>query len=46
MFIDELKYFLKCVKNKKDSFNNISDARKIVQVVLNAKKSSKQGKLI
>ena len=46
MFIDELKYFLKCVENKKDSFNNISDARKTVQVVLNAKKSSKQGKLI
>ena len=46
MFIDELKYFLKCVKDKKDSFNNISDAKKIVQAVLNAKKSSKQGKLI
>ncbi len=46
MFIDELKYFLKCVKNKKDCFNNINDARKTVQVVLNAKKSSKQGKLI
>jgi len=46
MFIDELKYFLKCIKNTNDSFNNIDDASKTLQVVLNAKKSSKQGKLI
>lgn len=46
MFIDELKYFLKCVKNKEETFNNVNDASKTLQVVLNAKKSSKEGKLI
>jgi predicted dehydrogenase len=46
MFIDELKYFLKCIKNNNESFNNIDDASRTLQVVLNAKKSSKQGKLI
>jgi hypothetical protein len=46
MFIDELKYFFKCIKNNNESFNNIDDANKTLQVVLNAKKSSKQGKLI
>jgi len=46
MFIDELKYFLKCIKNKKDTFNNINDAKKTLQVVLDAKKSSTQGKMV
>ena len=46
MFIDQLKYFLKCVKNKKQTFNNLNDAKKTLQVVLDAKKSSNQGKMI
>jgi hypothetical protein len=46
MFIDELKYFLNCIKNKKDTFNNINDAKKTLQVVLDAKKSSTQGKMV
>jgi len=46
MFIYELKYFLKCIKNKKNTFNNINDAKKTLQVVLDAKKSSTQSKMI
>ena len=46
MFIDELKYFLKCVKNKEETFNSIKDGKKTLQIVLDAKKSSKQGKII
>ena len=46
MFIDELKYFLKCVKNKEETFNNLKDGEKTLQIVLDAKKSSNQGKII
>ena len=45
MFVKELEYFLKCVSNKKKSFNDIRDAEKIVNVILGAKKSSKTKKL-
>tara|TARA_Y100000590_G_scaffold462949_1_gene628434 strand:- start:1167 stop:2156 length:990 start_codon:yes stop_codon:yes gene_type:complete len=45
MFVKELEYFLKCVSNKKKSFNDIRDAEKIVNVILGAKKSSKTKKV-
>ena len=45
MFVKELEYFLKCVKNRKNSFNDIRDAEKIVNVILGAKKSSKTKKI-
>ena len=46
MFIDELKYFLKCVENKEETFNNLKDGEKTLQIVIDAKKSSNQGKMI
>ena len=46
MFMKELEYFLKCVKNKEKTFNDISEGKKIVEVILGAKKSSKFKKMI
>jgi len=45
MFVNELEYFLKCVKNRKKSFNDIRDAEKIVNAILGAKKSSMAKKI-
>ena len=46
MFVKELEYFLKCVKNRECSFNDINDGEKIVQVILDAKKSSQMKKVV
>ena len=46
MFVKELEYFLKCVKNREYSFNDINDGEKIVQVILGAKKSSRMKKVV
>ncbi|MBL75314.1 MAG: hypothetical protein CL763_00055 [Chloroflexi bacterium] len=46
MFVKELEYFLKCVKNRECSFNDINDGEKIVQVILGAKKSSQMKKIV
>ena len=40
MYIDEMKYFLKCVKRKEIPMNSITDALKIQEVALAIKKSS------
>tara|TARA_B100000408_G_scaffold136811_1_gene127397 strand:- start:2076 stop:3065 length:990 start_codon:yes stop_codon:yes gene_type:complete len=46
MYAKELDYFLKCVKNKNQTFNDINDGIKTLQVVLNAKKSTRSRKMI
>ena len=46
MYVKELDYFLKCVKNKNQTFNDINDGIKTLQVVLNAKKSTQSRKMI
>lgn len=46
MFVKELNYFLKCVKNKNKTFNDISEGKKTLQVILGAKKSSQFKKMI
>jgi len=46
MFVKELEYFLKCVKNREHTFNDINDGEKIVQVILGAKKSSRMKKVV
>jgi len=46
MFVKELNYFLKCVKNKNKTFNDISEGKKTLQVILGAKKSSQLKKMI
>ena len=37
MFVKELDYFLKCVKNKNRTFNDITEGKKTLQVILGAK---------
>ena len=46
MFEDELSYFLKCIKHKKNTFNDLEQGIKTLNVALMAKKSSKNKKLI
>lgn len=46
MYVDELKYFLNCIKTQKKSMNDISDGIRTLEIVLAAKKSSKIGKLL
>ena len=46
MYVDEIKYFFNCIKNNCITMNNIDDGIKTLQIVLNAKKSSKFGKLV
>jgi predicted dehydrogenase len=46
MFVKELDYFLKCVKNKNKTFNDITEGKKTLQVILGAKKSSQFKKTI
>ena len=40
MYVDEMKYFLKCVKTKKNPMNSINDARIVQEIALAVKKSS------
>ena len=40
MYVDEMKYFLKCVKRKEIPMNSLNDALKIQKVALAIKKSS------
>ena len=46
MFVKELDYFLKYVKNKNKTFNDITEGKKTLQVILGAKKSSQFKKTI
>mgnify|MGYP001569184531 CR=1 FL=1 len=41
MYLDELKYFLKCIKDKIDSMNSLKDGAEIFRIILGAKKSLK-----
>ena len=46
MYVDELLYFLSCVKKRNQPMNNISEARTILNVALSMKKSSNLKKTI
>jgi predicted dehydrogenase len=46
MYVDELIYFLNCVKKRNQPMNNISEARTILNVALSMKKSSNLKKTI
>jgi len=46
MYVDELHHFLKCVQKRTKTINDITDGIKTLQIVLNAKKSSRLGKMI
>ncbi len=46
MFVKELEYFLKCVKNRDQTFNDVNEGIKTLKVILGAKKSSNIKKTI
>ena len=46
MYVEELKYFLNCVKNKKNCMNSIIEAYEIQKVAFAMKNSSNKGKKI
>ncbi len=46
MYIQELSYFINCVKNKKTTMNTVNDALKTLQVAFATKKSSSLNKII
>lgn len=41
MYIDQLKYFLKCLKDKKETFNNLEYAAEVLNLALTIDKSSR-----
>ena len=41
MYVDETKYFLKCVKNRKKTVNSLDDGIKTLNIALTMKKSAK-----
>ena len=45
MYIDEVKHFLKCVKNRKKTINNLHDGIKTMNIALKMKKSAKNRKI-
>ena len=46
MYIDEIIHFLKCVKNRKQTINNLNEGIKTMKIALAMKKSSKNRRMI
>lgn len=46
MFMDEMKHFLECVRNRKETMIPIAEGAKSLEIALAAKKSSSTGKVI
>ena len=46
MYIDEIIHFLKCVKNRKQTINNLDEGIKTMNIALAMKKSSKNRRMI
>ncbi len=46
MYVEEIKHFINCIKGKEKPMQTIRDAKKILEVSLAAKESSKTGKEI
>ena len=46
MYIDEIKHFLRCVKNRKNTINNLDDGIKTMKIALAIKESGKKKKNI
>ena len=46
MYIDEIIHFLKCVKNRKQTINNLDEGIKTMKIALAMKKSSKNRRMI
>lgn len=45
-YMDELRYFLDCIKKKKQTFADITDGKQILQIALAAKKSMNTGRRV
>jgi predicted dehydrogenase len=46
MYIDEIKHFLKCVKNRNKTISSLDDGIKTMNIALGMKKSTKHKKII
>ena len=46
MYIDEIKHFLKCVKNRKMTVNTLHDGIKTLNIALTMKKSAKNNRMV
>ena len=46
MYVDEINHFLKCVKTRKPSINDIKEGIRTLEISLGIKKSSKLKKMI
>ena len=46
MYVDELKYFINCVRSNRKAKNNINEGLKVLKIALNVKKSSQTKKVI
>ena len=46
LYIDEIKHFLRCVKNRKNTINNLDDGIKTMKIALAIKESGKKKKNI
>ncbi|MBN1431627.1 MAG: Gfo/Idh/MocA family oxidoreductase, partial [Methanomicrobiaceae archaeon] len=46
MYIEEMKYFIRCIAGKEKSFNDINEGIRILNIVIAAKESAAEGKLI
>ena len=46
MYIDEIIHFLKCVKNRKQTINNLDEGIKTMKIALAMKKSSKNRRIV
>ena len=46
MYIDEMKHFVKCIKKREKTINDLKEGIMTMNVALAMKKSAKKGKLI
>ena len=46
MYVDEIKHFLKCVKNRKNTINSIEEGIRTMNIALAMKKSAKMKKMV
>jgi len=46
MYVDEIKHFLKCVKNRKKTINTLEEGINTMNIALAMKKSAKLKKMV
>ena len=45
MYVDEIKHFLNCIKQRKQTINTLHEGIETLRIALSIKKSSKNGRL-